>query len=124
MPNSLQSSAMASPASRRATNCRRSSITEHSFHGITPPPLKKGKSVTYVSGTICHLCLRSLTLLYDLRLIRELTVPQRTASLMPLRLLQPAQCGTVLCLASCGRKHQQPVREEVSRSSGGYSPGR
>src|SRR5258707_1328158 len=38
MPNSLQSSAIASPASRRATNCSLSSITEHSFQGITPSP--------------------------------------------------------------------------------------
>src|SRR6267142_3243791 len=37
-----------------------SSITEHSFHGITPSLKKKGESVTYVSGTICHLCLESL----------------------------------------------------------------
>ena len=59
MPNSLQSSVIGSPASRRATNCRRSSITEHSFHGITSS-LKKGKSVAYVSGTICYLCLRPL----------------------------------------------------------------
>src|ERR1700730_2674270 len=59
MPNSLQSSAIASPASRRATNCSLSSITEHSFQGITPSPLR-GESVTYVSGTMCYLCLRSL----------------------------------------------------------------
>src|SRR6266567_5285155 len=42
MPNSLQRSAIGSPASRRATNCSLSSITEHSFHGITSSP-KKGK---------------------------------------------------------------------------------
>src|ERR1700676_1088603 len=70
MPNSLQSSAIASPASRRATNCSLSSITEHSFQGITPSPLR-GESVTYVSGTMCYLCLRSLTLsLNDLRICR------------------------------------------------------
>src|SRR5260370_24575902 len=57
MPNSLQSSAIASPASRRATNCTLSSITEHSFQGITPSPLRGKVSpmcpvqcVTYVSG--------------------------------------------------------------------------
>src|SRR6202140_1711462 len=60
MPNSLQSSAIASPASRRATNCSLSSITEHSFQGIAPSPLR-GESVTYVSGTMCYLCLRPLT---------------------------------------------------------------
>src|ERR1700683_1113853 len=64
MPNSLQSSAMGSPASRRATNCSLSSITEHSFHGIAPP-LKKGKSVTYVSGTNCYLCVGSLNSVND-----------------------------------------------------------
>src|ERR1700692_2252388 len=62
MPNSLQSSAIASPASRRATNCSLSSITEHSFQGIAPSPLR-GESVTYVSGTMCYLCLRSLIVL-------------------------------------------------------------
>src|ERR1700733_157450 len=64
MPNSLQSSAIVSPASPRATNCSLSSITEHSFQGITPSPLR-GESVTYVSGTMCYLCLRSLTLNAD-----------------------------------------------------------
>src|SRR6516162_8895945 len=54
MPNSLQSSDIASPASRRATNCSLSSITKHSFQGIiTPSP--EGESVTYVSGTMCYL---------------------------------------------------------------------
>jgi len=37
-----------------------SSMTEHSFHGIHFLP-KKRKSVTYVSGTICYLCVGSLT---------------------------------------------------------------
>src|SRR6266481_3717423 len=48
-------------ARRRATNCSLSSITEHSFQGITPSLKKKRESVTYVFGTICHLCLESLT---------------------------------------------------------------
>src|SRR5580658_6153678 len=65
MPNSLQSSAIASPASRRATNCSLSSITEHSFQGITTSPLR-GESVTYVSGTMCYLCLRPLIRVHDL----------------------------------------------------------
>jgi hypothetical protein len=34
-------------------------MTEHSFQGITPSPLR-GESVTYVSGTMCYLCLRPL----------------------------------------------------------------
>src|SRR5215472_12351864 len=51
---------MASPASRRPTNCSLSSIAERSFHGIfTPSP--EGESVTHVSGTMCYLCLRPLS---------------------------------------------------------------
>src|SRR3981081_1497855 len=61
MPNARQTSLIASPSSSRATNRRRSSITEHSFPGIHASP-GKGKGVTHVSGTICHLCLVSLTL--------------------------------------------------------------
>src|ERR1700741_809718 len=60
MPNSLHSSAIGSPASRRATNCILSSITEHSFQGIASSP--RGGSVTHVSGTMCYLCLRPLTI--------------------------------------------------------------
>src|SRR5580704_15676989 len=59
MPNSLHSSVIGSPASRRATNCILSSITEHSFQGIASSP--RGGSVTHVSGTMCYLCLRPLT---------------------------------------------------------------
>src|SRR6266481_9268494 len=59
MPNARQTSLIASPSSSRATNRRRSSITEHSFHGINASP-GKGKGVTHVSGTICHLCLGPL----------------------------------------------------------------
>src|SRR5258705_11855989 len=59
MPNARQTSLIASPSSSRATNRRRSSITEHSFHGLDPSP-GKGKGVTHVSGTICHLCLGPL----------------------------------------------------------------
>src|ERR1700680_3453725 len=51
MPTSRQSSAIGSPASRRATNCNLSSITEHSFQGITPS--QKGRK--------CNPCVR-----YDL----------------------------------------------------------
>src|SRR6266478_4939597 len=59
IPNSLHSSAIGSPASRRATNCSLSSITEHSFQGITPSSLEE-ESVTHVSGTKCYLCLEPL----------------------------------------------------------------
>ena len=50
---------MPSPSRSRATKRRRSSIAEHAFHGINTPR-QKAKSVTYVSGTNCHLCLGSL----------------------------------------------------------------
>src|SRR6266851_9686487 len=63
IPNSLQRSAICSPASRRATNCSLSSITEHSFQGITPSQ-KTGGSFTHVSGTMCYLCLRPLIIIY------------------------------------------------------------
>jgi len=56
-----QRSAIGSPASRRATNCSLSSMTEHSFQGIHFL-LRKGGSVAYVSGTFCHLCVGSLNL--------------------------------------------------------------
>src|SRR5580693_806844 len=56
----LHSSAIGSPASRRATNCNLSSITEHSFQGITPSSLEE-ESVTHVSGTKRYLCLEPLT---------------------------------------------------------------
>src|SRR5215208_2595101 len=60
MPNSRHTSVIPSPSSSRPTKQRRSSITELSFHGIhTSRP--KAKSVTHVSGTNCHLCLRPLT---------------------------------------------------------------
>src|SRR3546814_14135857 len=43
------------------TNRRRSSITEHSFHGIdTSRQACLSGGVTHVSGTMCHLCLGSL----------------------------------------------------------------
>jgi len=47
-------------SSRRETNGSLSSITEHSFHGISLPA-KKGKSVTHASGTICYLAVGSLS---------------------------------------------------------------
>ena len=59
-PIARQTSLIASPSSSRATNRRRSSITERSFHGIHASP-GKGEGVTHVSGTICHLCLGPLS---------------------------------------------------------------
>ena len=59
IPNSRQTSLIDSPSSKRATNCRRSSITEHSFHGIDTSPVSR-ESVTYVSGTFWNLCLGPL----------------------------------------------------------------
>jgi peptidoglycan hydrolase-like amidase len=51
------------PVSRRVTNGSLSSIRERSSDGITSSQ-KKGKSVTYVSGTISYLCLRSVTMYF------------------------------------------------------------
>src|SRR6266404_3059575 len=59
MANSRQSVTIFSPSSKRPTKRTRSSITEHSFQGITPSP--RGGSVTHVSGTNCHPCVRPLT---------------------------------------------------------------
>src|SRR6266403_4721086 len=58
MANSRQSVTIFSPSSKRPTKRTRSSITEHSFQGITPSP--RGGSVTHVSGTNCHPCVRPL----------------------------------------------------------------
>src|ERR1700676_4174882 len=76
MPNSLQSSAIASPASRRATNCSLSSITEHSFQGITTSPSTERK---------CHLCVR-----YNVLPMSQVAQPanQSVANLAFGRLLQ------------------------------------
>src|SRR6266704_2195423 len=59
MANSRQSATIFSPSSKRPTKRTRSSITEHSFQGIASSP--RGGSVTYVSGTNCHPCVRPLT---------------------------------------------------------------
>src|SRR5215470_10373519 len=59
MPKSRHTWVIGSPPKRRATNRRRSSITELSFHGIHTLR-KKAESVTHVSGTECHLCLGPL----------------------------------------------------------------
>src|SRR5258706_5674599 len=84
MPNARQTSLIASPSSSRATNRRRSSITEHSFHGIDTSP-GKGKGVTHVSGTICHLCLGPLTFA---NLISSIRAPIRGSALLS-KLLPP-----------------------------------
>src|SRR5258706_12783290 len=60
MPNSRHRSVIASPSRWRATKRKRSSITEQSLHGINTSSQKR-KSVTYVPGTFCYLCLRSVT---------------------------------------------------------------
>src|SRR5579864_6069665 len=64
MPNSRHTSLMPSPSRRRATKRRRSSVTEHSLHGINTSR-QMAKSVTHVSGTTCHLSLRSETQVGD-----------------------------------------------------------
>src|SRR5690606_26657985 len=62
MPNSRHSSLIGSPSSRRTTKRIRSSITEHSFHGIDTSRMRShAGGVTYVSGTECHPCLGPLT---------------------------------------------------------------
>src|SRR5215211_5158583 len=62
MPKARQSCAIGSPSRSCATNRRRSSITEHSFHGIhTSRFWEKAEGVTHVSGTNCHPCLGPLT---------------------------------------------------------------
>ena len=62
IPNSRHTSLMPSPSSKRATNRRRSSITELSFHGINTSR-QMATSVTHVSGANRHLCLGSFTAL-------------------------------------------------------------
>src|SRR5229473_3112550 len=64
MPNSRQTSVIASPSRTRATKRRRSSITELAFHGISTSR-QKAKSVTHVSGTKCHLCLSSTLAIFE-----------------------------------------------------------
>src|SRR6516162_4524522 len=61
MPKSRHTSVIVSPSNSRATNRRRSSITELAFHGINTSRPQKAKSVTHVSGTKCHPCLEPLT---------------------------------------------------------------
>src|SRR5215471_2811994 len=60
MPKSRHTSVIVSPSNSRATNRRRSSITELAFHGINTSRPQKAKSVTHVSGTKCHPCLGPL----------------------------------------------------------------
>ena len=59
MDGARHTSPMPSPSRRRPTKRTRSSITEHSFHGINTS--RKAKSATHVSGTKRHLCLGSLS---------------------------------------------------------------
>src|SRR3712207_6662705 len=74
MPKARQSCAIGSPLRGCATNRRRSSITEHSFHGIhTSRFWEKAEDVTHVSGTNCHPCLGPLTVAYaGLELVRRM----------------------------------------------------
>jgi len=65
-------------------------MTEHSFHGIHFL-LKKGESVTYVSGTFCYLCVGSLTfsnlsILVEKAEVLELVVSAGTESSTVLKL--------------------------------------
>src|SRR5215204_2307651 len=68
MPKARQSCAIGSPSRSCATNRRRSSITEHSFHGIhTSRFWEKAEGVTHVSGTNCHPCLGPLKSVQEVR---------------------------------------------------------
>src|SRR3546814_2387105 len=60
IPKDRHTSVMLSPFKSRATNRRRSSSTELSFHGINTSG-QMPESVTHVSGTKRHLCLGSLS---------------------------------------------------------------
>src|SRR5580700_2774374 len=109
MPNSLQSSAIASPASRRATNCIRSSVTEHSFQGISPS-LKPGGSVTHVSGTMCYLCLRPLICVcYRPALYILLSEEWRSRNLPSCSNLRP-----LWLISAVQGTNQQLTRQEIS----------
>src|SRR5262249_19546387 len=119
MPNSLQSSAIASPASRRATNCILSSVTEHSFQGISPS-LKPGGSVTYVSGTKCHLCLRSLIQSFTLQfpLLCLAGFSGHSGQLRSGELGSTGRCLTCKkCVADCERTGQS-----VQKNNAGGTP--
>src|ERR1700736_2757739 len=117
MPNSRQTSVIASPSNSRPTNRRRSSMTEQSFHGInTSRP--KAKSVTHVSGTICHLCLRPLRGPYrahGLRFIPEtwVTLPPRRCFRGVKKILAPS------ALAQSGRLAQRLVDARLPAGPGG-----
>src|SRR3546814_2825824 len=66
IPKDRHTSVMLSPFKSRATNRRRSSSTELSFHGINTSG-QMPESVTHVSGTKRHLCLGSLILVRPVR---------------------------------------------------------
>src|SRR6266850_8181074 len=111
MPNSLQRSAIGSPASRRATNCSLSSMTEHSFQGIHFL-LKKEGSVTHVSGTFCHLCVGSLTVSYWVLCQK----PQPTIQPTPhctIELLTPSAVRYSPCAASVSSRSSCVYRSSV-----------
>src|SRR5258707_10207657 len=85
MPNSRQSSAIASPVGRRATNCSLSSITEHSFQGIIPSPSTGRKCylrvrynvlpMSQVGQSACSPCVYPLLVAAAFKLFGIFTVP-------------------------------------------------
>src|SRR5690348_12665603 len=91
MPNSLQSSAIGSPASRRATNCSLSSMTEHSFQGITPssPPLSPPQRTARFSHAVRET--------YDFPPAPHPTAPSRRAPLPALPPLPSPRRGPPPC---------------------------
>src|SRR3546814_8225891 len=66
IPKDRHTTCMLAQFKSRATNRRRSSSTELSFHGINTSG-QMPESVTHVSGTKRHLCLGSLILVRPVR---------------------------------------------------------
>src|SRR5829696_1087302 len=103
MPKARQSCAIGSPSRSCATNRRRSSITEHSFHGIhTSRFWEKAEGVTHVSATNCHPCLGPL--IYNLHSYRDFltkfvatAVQQRRSNAPAVILVVPPPAGTEFC---------------------------
>src|SRR5581483_4887711 len=118
MPNSRQTSVMASPSRSRATKRRRSSITELAFHGIYTSRRTKAESVTHVSGTFCHLCLGPLNSSADVLPVEAacfVLVSPRRAAEDRRRLLRDSHhiISCIAPLVSCPRKHGEIYMRKI-----------
>src|SRR5215207_9146369 len=110
MPKARQSGAIGSPSRSCATNRRRSSITEHSFHGIhTSRFWEKAEGVTHVSGTNCHPCLGPLTSLNG-RVHRPVRQPHRPRTLYPST--TAGLCGLSFLRRRCGGMSSRSEAED------------